>query len=298
MKSPLPEQQESQADRRGWVSLRAIFSMKGLVIGALIVFAMGVTWYYTFRSALDDLETSGRQRLVIHEAGLRTSVARFHYLPSVLARDKDVLALLRAPENAQLVALINAKLQFVSEASGVAAVYVLDPDGIARAAGNWDSPNTFVGSSYAYRPYLLDALRVGSARYFGIGTTTGLPGLFFAEAVRDSDGRALGVVVVKVDMEHLQSEWGHAGEHILVADDVGVVFLASQPDWKYRPFRPLADDVKARLRSARQYGDSDLRPLIAAVSETRTNGGEVVVLDGMGLQSHGVLQAVRMEDFG
>ncbi|MFP3617190.1 sensor histidine kinase, partial [Paraburkholderia sp. SIMBA_050] len=43
------------------------------------------------------------------------------------------------------------------------------------------------------------ALARGSGRFFGIGTNTGVPGVYFASAVRD-DGVPIGVAAVKISV--------------------------------------------------------------------------------------------------
>jgi two-component system C4-dicarboxylate transport sensor histidine kinase DctB len=89
------------------------------------------------------------------------SVARYSYLPAVLSRDKELVALLRASGDQHLIDLVNAKLEFVAAVSGSSAVYLLDARGVALAADNWKSSQTFVGTSYSYRPYFIDEYRRG-----------------------------------------------------------------------------------------------------------------------------------------
>ncbi|QRE74595.1 hypothetical protein [Methylobacterium aquaticum] len=214
----------------------------------------------------DQVRRAARQRLVIAEAVLRATVDRYRDLPTVLALDMQVQDLLVDP-TAAAIAAVNAKFETVARASGIAAIYLMDAKGLTLAASNWNQPLGFVGTSYAYRPYFLDALATGASRYFGIGTTTQQPGLFIGKAVEargdGQGGWVAGVVVIKVDLEGLEGEWRRAGERNLVSDAAGIVFLASEPGWKYRPFQPLAPAETDRIRAARQYGDSDLRPLLA-----------------------------------
>ena len=232
------------------------------ILAAVTLVATLATFTVTLGAGTDQARGQARQRLVITEAVLRAAVDRYRYLPSVLALDtqvRDLLADVEAPDRG---AAVNRKFETIAQASGVAAIYLMDANGLTRSASNWDQPLTYVGRSYAYRPYFLDAVATGASRYFGIGTTTSLPGLFIGKAVPGAGGKIAGVVVVKVDLEGLQAEWQQAGEQVLVSDAAGVVFLASEPAWKYRPFRQVAEAEAARIRAARQYGDSELRPLL------------------------------------
>ena len=188
-----------------------------------------------------------------------------------------LLADVDAPDR---VATVNAKFAAIATASSVAAIYLMDPSGLTRGASNWNQPLSFVGTSYAYRPYFTAAKAKGVSHYFGIGTTTGVPGLFIGKAV-PGDGQVAGVVVLKVDLEGLQNEWREAGEQVLVSDAAGVVFLASEPAWKYRPLHRVGEAEAARIHAERQYGDSALAPLLdqdqdpAGVIELPTDGRTV-----------------------
>ncbi|WP_143131996.1 ATP-binding protein [Methylobacterium sp. 174MFSha1.1] len=250
----------------------------------------------------DQVRRAARQRLVIAEAVLRAAIDRYQYLPAILALDTEVRDLLAdhgAPGSvaAGKAGSVNAKFGAIARASQVAAIYLMDADGLTRSASNWDQPLSFVGSSYAYRPYFRDAVATGASRYFGVGTTTQQPGLFIGKAVPGpGDVRVAGVVVVKVDLDGLQGEWRRAGEQILVSDAAGVVFLASEPGWRYRPFRPLADPETSRIRAAQQYGDSDLRPLLA--DGPAEPGGTIHLPSSDGRTGSGIVERVVMPDLG
>ncbi|WP_342153883.1 ATP-binding protein [Methylorubrum sp. SB2] len=263
----------------------------GLAAFTLVVTlaAFGVT----LDAGHEQVRRAARQRLVIDEAILRAAVERYQYLPGVLALDTEVRGLLDDPDAAAHVATVNAKFEAIETASGVAAIYLLDRSGLARSAGNWNQTLTYVGRSYAYRPYFTQALETGASRYFGVGTTTSRPGLFIGKAVPAREGGVAGVVVVKIDLENLQRDWRQAGENVLVSDAAGVVFLASDPAWKYRPFRPLAEADTARIHAARQYGDSALRPLLPEQDQ----GGTIELARDKGTLS-GVVERVVMPDLG
>ncbi|WP_268175782.1 ATP-binding protein [Methylorubrum sp. SL192] len=224
---------------------------------------------------------------------LRSAVERYQYLPSVLALDTEVRGLLNAVGDPHRVAAVNARFEAIARASSVAAIYLLDRDGLTRSASNWNQALSFIGISYAYRPYFTEAVATGASRYFGVGNTTNRPGLFIGKAVPAPEGGIAGVVVVKVDLEGLQREWRQADEHVLVSDASGVVFLASEPSWKYRPLRPLAPSDTARILAARQYGDSDLRPLLAGDAD----GGTIKLAQGASAVS-GIVERTVMPDLG
>src|SRR5207253_6595928 len=110
-------------------------------------------------------------------------------------------------------------------------------NGTTLVSSNWESPFSFVGKNFAYRPYFTDAMAGGTGRFYAIGTTSGEPGYFLSHPVfgtrigLDNVPRrtVIGVVVVKVLLDELERAWAKGGESIALADANGVMFLSSVP---------------------------------------------------------------------
>jgi C4-dicarboxylate-specific signal transduction histidine kinase len=68
--------------------------------------------------------------------------------------------------------------------------------------------------------------------FYGVGTTNGEPGYFFAHGIYQN-GRIIGVATVKVNIERLERSWEQGADKVLLADANGVVFLSSVAEWKY-----------------------------------------------------------------
>lgn len=134
-------------------------------------------------------------------------------------------------------------------------------DGVTVAASNAGQPQSFVGQDYAFRPYFQQALSGQQGRFYGIGATTGLPGYFIADAVKDSTGQNIGVIAIKLDLSDLQDSWRNSGEQVLLANSDGVVLLASDPGWRYRAVTPLTDAQRAAIVQTRQFPGQRLDPL-------------------------------------
>ena len=110
--------------------------------------------------------------------------------------------------------------------TGTSELYVLNLDGKVVAASNWDEEISFIGIDLSYWPYFQDALRTGIGRLYGIGTTTGEPGYYFAQAIVGDNGKPLGVATVKVSLDRLESPWAKGpGPSAMVVDNDGVVIL-------------------------------------------------------------------------
>jgi two-component system C4-dicarboxylate transport sensor histidine kinase DctB len=89
-------------------------------------------------------------------------------------------------------------------------------------------------------------------RFFGLGTTSGKRGYYFGAAVRDGD-EVLGVLVVKVDLDHTETLWGNTPEQLMVTDNFGVVILTSKPEWRFRASRALDIEEREQIASERPY---------------------------------------------
>lgn len=228
------------------------------------------------------VEQAGPRRDVYVE-GLRSELGRHETLPAVIAYSASLRQLLASPGDEALRQRANTYLEQVAAASGAAAVYVTDPQGTTQAASNWRGPASFVDMNFSYRPYFRDALSKGSGRFYGIGTTSGEPGYYFARRIAEKEGggeenRVAGVVVVKVSLSALEHTWAQAADRVLVSDGHGVTILSSVPGWAFRTLEPLSDGLRDRLEATRQYDRVDLRALEVRRQDDGTAGPEAAVL--------------------
>lgn len=205
------------------------------------------------------------QRLDFYAASLESLLEKHESLPYLVALERDVIAALERPADNTRIAAANRYLEAVQGSARVSAVYILNLQGRTVAASNWGTPQSFVGQNYGFRPYFREAVETRLGRFYAVGATTGEPGYFLAAPIR-SNGRVLGVAAVKLGLEEFEQALVRSGEHVLVVDDAGVVFLSTYKVWKYRTLAALPPDVRARLDASRQYGDATLDPIDAKVA--------------------------------
>ena len=244
---------------RRWLAL----ALAWLVLGVLAIAAAGET---ARRDAESELARQAEAAAALHAAVLRSELEKHRSLPVVLAQDPEVAALLRASADPDVV---NRKLEALAGQTRAAVIYVLDADGVARAASNWRLPTSFVGSDYSFRPYFTDAVRRGDAELFALGTVSGRPGLYLSRRVLDAAGRVRGVVVVKVEFDALEADWRASGEPAWVADDRGVVLVTSVPEWRFRTTTTLSPEQRRTILAGQTLGSQALAPLPFAVSDAR-----------------------------
>ena len=251
------------------------------IAGALLLMAAAVILAGDVAFRLRSERTIERERIELDRYAtlLATELHRFDYLPDLLQNHPVVMDVLKDPDNPKHVDDANRYLQAVNNAAGTTALYILDLSGKATAASNWREPDSFVGVDLSYRPYFVNALRDGSGRFYGIGTTSGTPGYYFARALPRGK-TPVGIGVVKVNLERLQVRPSSAVGDVMIVDEAGVIVLASRPAWQYRTMTQLSPGALAALRDARQYENVELAPVGIKTEEAFKGEGSIVSLPG------------------
>lgn len=247
-----------------------------LILLAGMAASMFVAGQWAWRHSLHEESDSVQRQLALYGQTLGQRIDRYRTLPEVLALDAQLYdALSRARSPAQ-VEQLNLKLERANGASQSSTLTLINREGLAVAASNWRSATSNVGVDYSFRPYVQQALAQGSGSFYGIGVTTGEPGYFLSQAIRNDQGEPLGLVVIKIALQELEREWLQTEDIVLASDAHGVVFLASQDAWRYRLLEPLDDAERRELAATRQYSDQPLRPLDYRVDDHMDNGGRLV----------------------
>ena len=261
--------------RLAWLALSA-----SLLVGLMALFAL---WHWELARSERDARQHAATRLNFYASTLNAELSRFQWLPELLARQARVRIALGEPDvppaatgpvipsdqpdaasaTAPLGSSsdLNQHLRRVARASGAAAIFLTDRDGMTVAASNFDEPDSFVGYRYDYRPYFIDALARGRGEFFAVGNTTGRPGYFVSAPVLAAEGQPLGVMVVKVSLEALEDTWRQAGETVLLADANRIVLLASRRNWKYRALEAIEPQALDSIRAQQQFRGAPLTPL-------------------------------------
>ncbi|MDA7416913.1 PAS domain S-box protein [Xenophilus arseniciresistens] len=242
----------ASAQRHDW---RLSFVVWAVVLAAtLVLIALAGQW----AADREEHQKVGamRRAVELHALGLSDAAGKHRHLPHTVGLHPLIQAALARAQDGEAIRRANLYLQEVNQVAGAEALYLIDLKGLTLAASNWNSPLSFVNESYANRPYFLDAAAGRQGLFYGVGQTTGEPGLFIASPVRaPADGSVIGVVAVKVSFDALQQSWAAERDPVFVTDARGVVFLSSEPSWLYAATRALdAEDLRT-IRQNLQYGD-------------------------------------------
>ena len=209
---------------------------------------------------LDLLAQQSRHHTEFYRLSLESLLSQNESLPRIVAMEERLKALLLNPGSEILQRDANNYLLDVKNAADINSAYLMDINGLTLASSNFDSPGSYVGQNYGFRPYFQQALQGNLGLFYGIGATTGEPGFFLAAPVTDRN-ETVGVAVVKISLENFESALVRSGEPVLLTDAHGVIFLASVPEWKYHFLQPLDPVVMQQFGLSRQYGKQSLRPL-------------------------------------
>ncbi|SDW93986.1 sensor histidine kinase [Roseicitreum antarcticum] len=225
--------------------------LAGMLGGALWLYQRVTVYYLTEASA------RGENTLRLATATLRGQLARYERLPELLAQQRVIGNLLVAPDTMARVAAANQYLRATAGLLGASDIYVMQLDGNTLAASNFDTDVSFIGGNFAFRPYFLDALSEGQGRFFALGTTSLKRGYYFGAPVR-VDGALRGVLVIKIDLDEIENAWGGGDYEVVVTDPEGIVFLSSNPEWRFRALQPLTPARLARTGATRRYATTPL----------------------------------------
>ncbi|MBG7022206.1 two-component system sensor histidine kinase DctB [Pseudomonas aeruginosa] len=234
---------------------------RSLVILALLLAPL--LWplqYFAERYYSEQLAEQNRQTLDLYVANLLGTLRRYEELPQILGGLPVLRQALQQPGDPLLQKIANEALADIRRRTGADVIYLLQPDGTTQVASNWAQADSFVHRNFAFRPYYRAAMQGRLARFFGLGTTSIKRGYYFASAVKEGS-RIIGVLVVKVDLEHIERLWGNSPEQLLVIDNYGVVILSSREDWRFHASRPLSEAEREQIHANIPYPVQDPKPL-------------------------------------
>ncbi|WP_380786237.1 ATP-binding protein [Sphingomonas sp. R86521] len=226
---------------------------------AVAVAAFLIAGHLAERRAIDERRSQASIDARLRAALLDSELARFRLLPLTLADDRDVIAAIDGSAAAQ--AALDRKLEALAQITRAAAIYVIGSNGIAVAASNWRSPQSFVRNDYTFRPYFRDARAGQDGSQYALGTVSHRPGLYLARSTANR-----GAIVVKLEFDAIEREWARAGGVSVVRNPIGIVLVTSKPGWRFAATHPLSTDDTRRFRAETRVPTTALSALPLAPS--------------------------------
>ncbi len=223
----------------------------------LLLFAVGLTGLSLTHHYATEYQHDQWQHQLETQASLVSQevdyeLAKFEQIPNLLSHDPR---LLKAMQQGTAPDELNVLLKNWLTQSLADTIYVHDSTGLVIASSNYQQSDSFVGSSFSYRPYFQNARRGQTAQYVGLGVRSNKRGYFFSSPLWVDD-KVAGVITVKVNLEQLEKRLAQNGTDVLIADKHNVVFMSNLPDWRYKALFPLSVSTINELTQTRQYGDT------------------------------------------
>ncbi|MEN6373401.1 MAG: PAS domain S-box protein [Smithella sp.] len=251
------------------------------VILLAIVSAMGffVTGY------LGDMAKQG----IINENESAISVLFVHLTDDLRRIEGAVKAMSDSPQiipalihrTDQNIAQANAVLDRYNSALEGSVSYLIDRRGTTIASSNRNEPDSFVGISYEFRPYFTQAIKGSPGRYFALGITSSKRGFYASFPVRNSQGKIIGVLAIKKDLDELEKNLSGYPYFFLLTPH-GIIFLSGDKELLFKSMWPVDKDTQRKLIASRQFGDKQFDALLSHEVSDRTNinfrGGNYLIL--------------------
>ena len=241
---------------------------------ALAILGMVVGHRTSSHAGLQQLAAVAGERLELYASNLEAELARHAYLPSLMALDEDVQALLKHPDDEGLRSRASLRLARVNVRAGAILMLVVDKKGRVIASSQPSRQDGLPPERLA------SALQDGATSFFathsvGLGAAPGMTGStdhVFVQPVQ-RDGQVQGLMLVKISLAPLEATWMDLGvrshgEKLLVVDEQDVVIMSSVPEWKFRALGAVSSARRTMLMATGRYpAEATLSPLVLSSEE-------------------------------
>ncbi|MEI2687656.1 MAG: ATP-binding protein [Cypionkella sp.] len=197
-----------------------------LAVSLLILLAIGtvlITNRWLSERFTETTRNRAELRLALYSGNVLSELQRTSVVPLLLADDPAIRdALVKGSFADTTLRLIQVQGEI-----GVASILLLDGDGRAVGATN----RNLLGSNHRAATYFVDAQRTKDTVFSAEAREGGGFDFTYSRVVH-SDGRAIGVIVVGVDLAKHERAWSGLQDAVVVTDSTGIVLLATQPIWR------------------------------------------------------------------
>lgn len=234
---------------------------RGLLVSLLILLLLLVVWqvqHWSTAAAYSRLSQQNMNELFRFSSGLRAILQKYESVPHQLSINPELRHFLGDQSNSEKIDKINRYLTTINQINRSSDIYILDSSGETVASSNWDTPISFIGKNFSFRPYFSDAMMGQNAHYYALGTTSNLRGYYFSAPISDDDD-ILGVVVLKISLADVEARWASPWEsndiELIVTDPDGVIFISTRAEWRLNSFGDIDPIKMAELKAGKRYGE-------------------------------------------
>ena len=200
-----------------------------VVIALLALFAVAVvltTNRWLSDRFTDTTRNRAELRLALYSGNMISELQRTAVVPLLLARDPELIRALSVGDFSGTSARL---ISFQTEI-GAASILLLDSEG--RTVGATD--RNLLGTGHAEDGAFVNALRTKETVFTVTKAETGAHEFTYSRAIQ-SEGRAIGVIVVAADLMKYERAWAGLQDVVLVTDSEGTVLLSTELRWRGLP---------------------------------------------------------------
>jgi len=240
---------------------RRAWALRGLLVVFLIA-AVAAIWMsnsYLTQRFTETTRNRAEIRLAIYSGTIQSEVQRHSVVPLLLSRDP---VLIRSLESASYLETTSRLISYVDEI-GAASLVLLDREGRIVAATDRER----LGQRRNSDPFFVEASRSSDTVFTSNEPETGRFDFTFSRAMRSTDNRLLGVILVEVNLGRIVDRWRGATEAVFLADSTGEIILSTEPRWRSRTevealaLQPPQSAIQRALRVTGDFafGEEDRR---------------------------------------
>ncbi|NOX25128.1 MAG: PAS domain S-box protein [Deltaproteobacteria bacterium] len=158
------------------------------------------------------------------------------------------------PESRQIT---NYHLDLARDILEADVCYLLNRSGTVVASSNRNSPHSFIGKNYAFRPYFKNAIGGSPAMYAALGITSHKMGIYLSQPMYGHQGKeVIGVIVIKLTADQFTPELSAANNQVIMSmvTPEGMIFFSTykkyEQSWLWQP----RHEMVTALEKSRKYG--------------------------------------------
>jgi two-component system C4-dicarboxylate transport sensor histidine kinase DctB len=201
-----------------WRARVALLVFAAIACGVVLVTNRMLTDRFT-----QNTRSRAELRLALYGGNLVSELQRNSIVPQLLSRDPALIGALNSQDYTQSTQRL---ISFVDEI-GAASLMLLDREGRTVAA----TDRNRLGEQHNTAPYFVDALRSNGTVFSVLPREAGGYRFTYSRKV-ESQGNAVGVVIVEVDLQKFERAWAGISDAVHVTDSTGNIILATEPRWR------------------------------------------------------------------
>ncbi|MFV7784473.1 MULTISPECIES: sensor histidine kinase [Shewanella] len=246
----------------------------GLIILLGLAFTLRAAYWFHLEHGYEMTRQQSNAQMKELLSFLSGSLSRYESIPQVLSTNPLLANALAQQDDPETITPLNLYLEEIQSITEALDIYLVNINGDAIAASNWQQSYSFIGKNFGFRPYFKDAMNGKMGRYFAVGTSSNKRGYYFSYPIynqgypiapNQGDAKVVGAIVVKVDVTEIeQQSTGMArgsNYEFAISDPDNIIFLSSQPKWRLTSLVPVTRQLKQHITASRRYANRDINPL-------------------------------------